>query len=69
MNATTRTLADLGQENMVEGDLGYQLLETVLNGDLDPQERDTVRALVRVLSYGNHASFGLARLRESSAAA
>ena len=59
MSATTRTLADLGQENMVEGDLGYHLLETVLDGDLDPQERDIVRALVRVWSYGKCAYFGV----------
>ena len=68
MNATTSTLADLGQTNLTEGDLGYHLLEAVLDGDVDPQERAMVRSLVRLWRCGDYVYFGLSPHRAVEAA-
>lgn len=59
MSTTTSTLADLGQQQLGEGDLGYHLLETVLDGDLPPVERAVIRSLVRLWRCGDYVYFGV----------
>ena len=68
MSATTSALADLIQTDLNEGNLGYRLLETALDGNLDPESRAVVRALVRVWSCGDYAYFGLSPHRAVKAA-
>jgi hypothetical protein len=58
MSAATSILADLGQ-TLGEGDLGYHMLETVIDGDLDPDERAVLRSLVRLWRCGDYVYFGL----------